>query len=295
MEGLAAMVSPRVSPATPADFWRLAEEAEERALEVYVVRCVDSPEEQRPGLHVDGYVVTSASDYRTVYPVDPVTGCGCQGYAKAGRCTHHAALLRYLGWLPDLDDQGETDNPQLGGDERPAPATAAGLALGALAIETGRLEAEYQALSVANDLIGSTRASTALAIVRKIAARPRAQELYRFAWEVAPMWWGCGGDPLAARRRAGHAAAAATEEQRREAIRDFLGRGFPREWLDFVEVWATLLPEEITRPRRGVTPPIAGDAATPGDAAEPLARGSAPAKPRRVRKLKGAQAQAVTA
>ena len=88
----------RTRPATAEDFHRLADLAQERGLRVF---------EASP----NHWYCTSYSD---PFKLHVVTGfsCDCQGFIRHQRCTHHAALLAHLGWLPEIDD------------ETPAPAPA---------------------------------------------------------------------------------------------------------------------------------------------------------------------------
>lgn len=298
-------------PATGADFWRLAEEADERGSEIFRYGRVDETGE--PVFDRALYIALSASHYDVGYLVDVVSGCSCPGYARQLRCVHYAALLKKLGMLPDPDEPGPAGpaaaagrpgTGHLGSDEAVAPASGAGLALGALAIETGRLEAEYEALRELATRVTDTQGggfgehwqrvdavAAEMRQLREIAAAPDADKLFRFAWEVAPIWWGLTGDPVGARRRAGRAAAAATEEQRQVAIGQFLAK-WPREWLRFVELWASFLPEEITKPRRGGGEAVAENACDDCGADPwqlPAAAGAA-AKAKRTRKVKAAAA-----
>ncbi len=77
-----------IRPTTPADLWRLAEEARSKG----VVLLAESATGER--------FATSASDPRIVHRLTE-RGCSCKGFAYAGRCTHHSLLLDELGWLPD--------------------------------------------------------------------------------------------------------------------------------------------------------------------------------------------------
>src|SRR3954468_22605258 len=79
----------RTRPATAADFHRLADLAQERGLRVF---------EASP----NHWFCTSASD---PFKLHVVTGfsCDCQGFMHHQRCSHHAALLAHLGWLPELE------------------------------------------------------------------------------------------------------------------------------------------------------------------------------------------------
>jgi hypothetical protein len=79
----------RTRPATAEDFHRLADLAQERGLRVF---------ESSPG-------VWWATSHSAPFKLHVVTGfsCDCQGFIAHQRCTHHAALLAYLGWLPELE------------------------------------------------------------------------------------------------------------------------------------------------------------------------------------------------
>src|SRR3954468_22398162 len=81
----------RTRPATVADFHRLADLAQERGLRVF---------EGSP----NHWFCTSASD---PFKLHVVTGfsCDCQGFIAHQRCSHHAALLSHLGWLPEFEDE----------------------------------------------------------------------------------------------------------------------------------------------------------------------------------------------
>ena len=81
----------RTRPATAADFHRLADLAQERGLRVF---------EASP----NHWYCTSHSD---PFRLHVVTGfsCDCQGFITHQRCSHHAALLAHLGWLPEIDPQ----------------------------------------------------------------------------------------------------------------------------------------------------------------------------------------------
>ncbi len=81
----------RTRPATAEDFHRLADLAQERGLRVF---------EASP----NSWYCTSFSD---PFKLHVVTGfsCDCQGFIHHQRCSHHAALLAHLGWLPDLNDE----------------------------------------------------------------------------------------------------------------------------------------------------------------------------------------------
>ena len=77
---------------TVQDLHRMADEAAARGLRVFTV------------VSSGGWLVNSQSDQSVLYPVDPVGGCVCHGYQRHQRCSHYAALIAALGWLPDLPD-----------------------------------------------------------------------------------------------------------------------------------------------------------------------------------------------
>jgi hypothetical protein len=81
----------RTRPATAADFHRLADLAQERGLRVF-----EGGSNQ--------WFCTSHSD---PFALHTVTGfsCDCRGFLHHQRCTHHAALLAHLGWLPELESE----------------------------------------------------------------------------------------------------------------------------------------------------------------------------------------------
>lgn len=85
---------PPPRPATAADLWRLADEAERRGIKIYVE------------VTTGAMFASSSRDPGGLYFVDPQLGCTCQGYGHHARCTHFAAMLAWLGWLPDPDDDG---------------------------------------------------------------------------------------------------------------------------------------------------------------------------------------------
>ncbi len=74
--------------ATPTDFWRLAEEAEQREVRILV--------EPISGEHF----ATSGSKANILYRLTGFS-CTCKGFLRWQRCTHHSLLLAQLGWLPD--------------------------------------------------------------------------------------------------------------------------------------------------------------------------------------------------
>jgi hypothetical protein len=83
------MQEQRTRPATAEDFHRLAELAQARGLRVFEV----GPNQ---------WFCTSRSD---PFALHVVTGfsCDCFRPLHHQRCTHHAALLAHLGWLPELE------------------------------------------------------------------------------------------------------------------------------------------------------------------------------------------------
>ncbi len=96
--------------ATPTDFWRLAEEAEQRGIRILV--------EPISGEHF----ATSGSQANILYRLTGFS-CTCKGFLRWQRCTHHALLLSQLGWLPDLDPEPEPDpDPSPASPTLPAPA-----------------------------------------------------------------------------------------------------------------------------------------------------------------------------
>jgi hypothetical protein len=81
----------RTRPATAADFHRLADLAQERGLRVF-----EGGSNQ--------WFCTSHSD---PFALHTVTGfsCDCRGFLHHQRCSHHAALLAHLGWLPEAEPE----------------------------------------------------------------------------------------------------------------------------------------------------------------------------------------------
>jgi hypothetical protein len=78
----------RTRPATAPDFHRLADLAQERGLRLFR----DGPR----------WYCSSASDAGGCHYVTGLS-CGCPGFLHHQRCTHHAALLAHLGWLPEAE------------------------------------------------------------------------------------------------------------------------------------------------------------------------------------------------
>jgi hypothetical protein len=83
--------------ATPADLWRLADEAERRGVRILV--------EPISGDHF----ATSGSDPTKLYRLTHFS-CTCKGFQHWQRCVHHSLLIAQLGWLPDLDPDPPTAN-----------------------------------------------------------------------------------------------------------------------------------------------------------------------------------------
>jgi hypothetical protein len=77
-------------PATAADFHRLADLGKERGLRLF-----------RDGTR---WYCSSASQPGACQYVTGFS-CDCPGFIAHQRCTHHALLLDYLGWLPELEDE----------------------------------------------------------------------------------------------------------------------------------------------------------------------------------------------
>ncbi len=78
--------------ARPTDFWRLAEEAEQRGVRIMV--------EPISGEHF----ATSGSKANILYKLTHYS-CSCKGYMRWQRCSHHSLLLAQLGWLPDPEPE----------------------------------------------------------------------------------------------------------------------------------------------------------------------------------------------
>jgi len=81
------VVPTRRRPTTPEDLHRLAGVARARGIRLY--------QESATG----AWYATSATDANACYYVTGYS-CSCEGFTYAGRCQHHAALLKRLGWLP---------------------------------------------------------------------------------------------------------------------------------------------------------------------------------------------------
>jgi len=83
------VVPTRRRPTTPADLHRLAGVARDRGIRLY--------QEATTG----AWFATSATKPGAVYYVTGYS-CTCEGFVYHQRCSHHAALLDRLGWLPDI-------------------------------------------------------------------------------------------------------------------------------------------------------------------------------------------------
>jgi hypothetical protein len=94
------------------DLWRLAAEAERRRIRILV--------EPISGEHF----ATSASDPGILYRVTGFS-CTCKGFLHWQRCTHHAALLSQIGWLPDPEPDPLPPAPAAADPEPPEPIDAA--------------------------------------------------------------------------------------------------------------------------------------------------------------------------
>ena len=78
-----------IRPATIADVHRLADLADARGVDV-LQDCQGR------------WMATSARTPGLVYALTGFS-CTCPGFVSHGRCSHHALLLRRLGWLPELE------------------------------------------------------------------------------------------------------------------------------------------------------------------------------------------------
>jgi hypothetical protein len=83
------MQEQRTRPATAEDFHRLPELAQARGLRVF-----------EAGPHQ--WFCTSHTDPFALHVVTGLS-CDCRGFLHHQRCSHHAALLAHLGWLPELE------------------------------------------------------------------------------------------------------------------------------------------------------------------------------------------------
>jgi len=84
------VVPTRRRPTTPADVARLAALARVRGVEVFL------------DAGTGRWFATSATDANACHRLTAYS-CDCQGFTAWGRCSHHAALLDRLGWLPAVD------------------------------------------------------------------------------------------------------------------------------------------------------------------------------------------------
>ncbi len=82
--------------ASPGDFWRLAEQAEQRGIRILV-----EPISRE-------HFATSASNPNVLYRLTAFS-CTCRGFITWQRCTHNSLLLAQLGWLPDPEPDEEPD------------------------------------------------------------------------------------------------------------------------------------------------------------------------------------------
>jgi hypothetical protein len=83
------MQEQRSHPATTEDFHRLADLAQERGLRVFE-------------LGPNRWFCTSHTDPFALHVVTGLS-CDCRSFLHHQRCSHHAALLAHLGWLPELE------------------------------------------------------------------------------------------------------------------------------------------------------------------------------------------------
>ncbi|MDP9357337.1 MAG: hypothetical protein M3R02_19020 [Chloroflexota bacterium] len=77
-----------VRPTTPADLWRLADQARTNGVQLFTEAATGAR------------FATSATEPGTVYYVTGMS-CTCRGFTHHQRCQHHSLLLAELGWLPD--------------------------------------------------------------------------------------------------------------------------------------------------------------------------------------------------
>ena len=80
-------VPTRRRPTTPADLHRLAGVARGRGIRLFREAATGA------------WFATSATKRGTVYYVTGLS-CSCEGFVHHQRCSHHAALLARLNWLP---------------------------------------------------------------------------------------------------------------------------------------------------------------------------------------------------
>jgi hypothetical protein len=80
-----------IRPATAEDFHRLADLAQARGLRVFEA----GPNQWFYTSHTDPFALHTVTGF----------SCDCRGFLHHQRCTHHAALLAHLGWLPEVEDE----------------------------------------------------------------------------------------------------------------------------------------------------------------------------------------------
>jgi len=80
--------SQQTRPATAADFYRLADLAHQRGLQLF---------RDGPRWFCSSASAPGESHYVTGY------SCDCAGFFAHQRCTHYALLLERLGWLPEIE------------------------------------------------------------------------------------------------------------------------------------------------------------------------------------------------
>jgi hypothetical protein len=78
-----------IRPATAEDFHRLADLAQARGLRVFEA----GPNQWFYTSHTDPFALHTVTGF----------SCDCRGFLHQQRCTHHAALLVHLGWLPEIE------------------------------------------------------------------------------------------------------------------------------------------------------------------------------------------------
>ncbi len=83
---------------TPADLWRLAEEAERRGVRIF----------HEPISHE--HYALSGSDPTKLYRLTH-SSCTCRGSMRWQRCGHWALFLAHLGWLPEVDPEPDPAPP----------------------------------------------------------------------------------------------------------------------------------------------------------------------------------------
>lgn len=99
----------RARPASPDDFWRLADQATAKG----VVLLTEGATGER--------FAASVSRPGTIHRLT-AHSCSCEGFTFLNRCQHHALLLAELGWLPDVAGNAAAPTP--------APETIACLVCG---------------------------------------------------------------------------------------------------------------------------------------------------------------------